>query len=149
MPEYRECWAHYFFILFFFLFHRYTTSWKLIALWADAVKKTEPGAKKGYVYSLDATSTALRGQHNHQTPLYPPMFRQKAIKKADKREPKPEPKPMAVEVGIPDKEAKKAPKPPTLQDLELRAVSTTNRAIILDLGHLVLKVGTIDLLRFF
>lgn len=138
MPEYRECWAHYLFILLFLLSHS-DNNWNLIALWADSVKDSEPGANKsGHVYELPPTSTAERGQNNKQTPLYPPMLRQKPPKKPTKSKPTPTPSDSA-KTSKPPQEIQ--PAPLTIKDLKLRNVHPTNRAVILDLGPVFLKVS--------
>ncbi|KAF8152979.1 hypothetical protein B0H34DRAFT_677203 [Crassisporium funariophilum] len=125
MPEYREVLAHFFTLLWLFLFHQYTSSWYVIALWADASDKEAqrlkhiPGVKEGHVYQLTAETTAVRGSRYVQTSLWPHMWRKTPSK----------------------------PNPPPIQTLQLRGLSTTNRAIILDLGPLHLKSGMIPSIR--
>ncbi|KAJ7022801.1 hypothetical protein C8F04DRAFT_1194154 [Mycena alexandri] len=74
-------------------------------------------AKQGLPYSLDSTSTIVRGSLNHQTPVYPPMLR-----------------------VIPDTSYPPTPYPPSLRSLTLCAVQSTHRALILKFGTLCLMV---------
>lgn len=119
MPELRECLAHYWFLLWFFDLYNSKTSFQLIALWADATPAEEKkvSAQDGHVYRLTATSSVKRGSKGAQTPLWPLDF--------------------TVTKDTPD--------PPSIQTLELKGVSTTSRAIILDMGPQFLKVSAFEL----
>lgn len=75
--------------------------------------KWNPDLKDGNVYRLDASSGVTRGNTNGQTSLWPPMWRNR-----------------------------RGYMPPPIQTLELKAIDTTYRAIILDLGALWLQVCT-------
>ena len=114
MPEIRECIAHFLCMLWFFQ-HCLDMNYDLhlLALWADA---TEKEAKKlapdGHVYCLDASSSVYRGNTNSQTSLWPPTFRV----------------------------TKSNPNPPSIQTLEWKGVSYSNRAIILNMGSLYFQV---------
>jgi hypothetical protein len=115
MPEYRECRAHHLLMMWFYQYLRLqVTSFRLLGLWADASKEEAKrvGAADGHVYRLEATCKVKRGTNSAQTPLWPPDF---AI--------------TASQCN-----------PPSIQALELKGVSTTSRAIILNLGPLSLKV---------
>ncbi|KAF8054957.1 hypothetical protein FPV67DRAFT_1459652 [Lyophyllum atratum] len=117
MPEYREVLAHFFTLQELFQFHQDTSSWYVIALWADASEKEAtrlkhiPAVKEGHVYQLSAKTTAVRGSRYVQTSLWPDMWRKTSSNR----------------------------NPPPIQSLQLQGLSTTNRAIILDLGLLHLK----------
>ncbi|KAG6912239.1 hypothetical protein DXG01_016042, partial [Tephrocybe rancida] len=117
MPEIRECLAHYFYILWFFQWwikFYLGSSLKLVALWADACTGEAThieAAGNSHVYRLGATSTIYRGANKAQTSLWLEMWKKTA----------------------------QNPDPPSIQTLELKAVDTTSRAIILDMGLLRLK----------
>lgn len=117
MPEYRESWAHYLLFLWFFNSLRFFTSFKLLALWANASKAEagSVGAQDGHVYILEGDRTIMRGTNKAQTPLFPPQLVM----------------------------TKDRPHPPSIQSLELQGVATTSRAIVLNLGGLSLKVSII------
>jgi hypothetical protein len=119
MPEYRECLAHYLFLVWLWHKLRNDCSWTLTALWADSTtgenqKSRKQGNNDGHVRRLDATCTAVRGQTGDQTPLWPPMWAK----------------------------SKTSPNPPSVTSLRLCGIERTNRAIILDLGKLHLKVSS-------
>ncbi|KAJ6557148.1 hypothetical protein B0H10DRAFT_2201437 [Mycena sp. CBHHK59/15] len=73
-------------------------------------------AKLGLPYVMDASSTVLHGSKSHQTPVYPTLMK------------------PPVHTYPP------TPYPPYFQNLVLRGVQSTHRALILNLGTLFLMV---------
>lgn len=113
MPEYWESFAHYLLFLWFFTSLCFFTSFKLLALWADASKAEAVGAQDGHVYILEGDRTIMRGINKAQAPLFPPQLVM----------------------------TKDWPHPPSIQSLELQGVATTSWAIVLNLGGPSLKVS--------
>ncbi|KAF8240414.1 hypothetical protein L208DRAFT_1420413 [Tricholoma matsutake] len=115
MPEYCESWAHYLLMLWFFQLLLPITSFKVMALWADALQAEAKrvGASDGQVYCLDPTCTIKRGTNHKQTPLWLPQ--------------------LAIST--------KQPNPPSIESLELKGVATTSRSMILNLGPVSLKLA--------
>ncbi|KAF8236749.1 hypothetical protein L208DRAFT_1154484, partial [Tricholoma matsutake] len=87
----------------------------LQALWADASKEEEQsvGAENGHVFQLTPDSKIKHGTNCAQTPLYPQML----------------------------SKTKDQQNPPPLTTLELKDVSRTVHAIILDFGSACLKLS--------
>jgi hypothetical protein len=114
MPEHRECTSHLCFFLILYLSLKDSHSFVLQALWADASKEEEQsvGAEDGHVFQLTPDCKIKHGTNHGQTPLYPQML----------------------------SKTKDRPNPPLLTTLELKDVSGTARAILLDFGSACLKV---------
>src|ERR1700728_3422350 len=114
MPEFRECLAHYIFIIW--LWNNHKSEYILLGLWADLTDsevKRSGLAKNGLVQKLRPTSTIKRGSKGSQTCIYPPTLQK----------------------------TKKIQNPAPLSMLELKEISHNPRAIFLDFGSLRLKVS--------
>jgi hypothetical protein len=119
MPEYREVLSHFLFCQWLWQRNR-DLPWNVVGLWADITtdeenKMKKPKQNRHHVYSLDNSCKIVRGHCGSQTPIWPPMW---AKTRAN-------------------------PNPTSITMLALRGMETTNRAIILDLGPLLLKVWNI------
>lgn len=119
MPEYRECIAHFLFLLWFLEYCQHKNlDLHVLGLWADkvkgkAVRNRKIPASKDLVFQLCNTSKDKRGRKGNQGFLWPPMW-QKGSKNQD---------------------------PPSINRLEWKDVRTTTRAIVLDFGVLHFQVG--------
>jgi hypothetical protein len=116
MPVYRECLVYYILLLWWFnLFKRLLTSLKLVSLSGRMRLRKKLLAFLWLRMAMFTVWTRLQlspAARTGRKPLWPPMWR----KKSEETD------------------------PPSIQTLELKGVSTTSRAIILDMGPLSLKV---------
>lgn len=120
MPEYWECWAHYFYMSMFLETHKETTNLGVLALWTDATGKEAHLAPDKHVFQLDGTIDLQRGTRGQQTSLFPISF-------------------VKTEAN---------PDLPPLQSLTWQDVATTSRAGILNFGKLALKVYFVYFVHF-
>ncbi|KAF8869972.1 hypothetical protein CPB84DRAFT_1693593 [Gymnopilus junonius] len=114
MPEYRECLAHFLFLLWFLQYcQQKNLDLHVLGLWADktmgkAAKRRKIPASQDMVFQLNNTSRDKRGNKGNQGFLWPPMW-QRTLKNQDS---------------------------PSINQLEWKGVKTTMRAVILDFGLL-------------
>ncbi|KIM47141.1 hypothetical protein M413DRAFT_64021 [Hebeloma cylindrosporum] len=111
MPEYRECIAHFLFLLWFLRYcQQKGLDLHVLGLWTDktAGKKGKKPKPTDLVFMLDHNSKDKRGNAGNQGYLWPPMWRKSS----------------------------ENPNPPSISLLELQGVRTTSRAIILNFGAL-------------
>lgn len=114
MPELRECLASGL-ILLWFLQRGQRDNWdlKVLKLWADLTdEESAKHQSDGNVVCLTPSSKFKRGNQGHQYPLYPPQL-----------------KALSSSPILP------------VEGLELKNVTPTPRAVILDLGLLSLRVA--------
>jgi len=119
MPEYRECIAHFLFLLWFLQYcQRKGLDLHVLGLWTDktAGKRGKKPKPTDLVFRLEHNSKEKRGNAGNQGYLWPPMWR-KSSENLD---------------------------PPPIGLLELQGVRTTSRAIILNFGALHFQVRSLN-----
>ncbi|KAF9526395.1 hypothetical protein CPB83DRAFT_817219, partial [Crepidotus variabilis] len=116
MPEFRECLAHYF-ILLWFLQLCLENEWDLtvLGLWCDprTTILSESRKRKALVMQLSNRSSEKRGHKTSQSYLWPAMWR----------------------------ESRTNPNPPSITTLKLQSVFFTPRSARIDFGALYFQLS--------